>query len=81
MDFGNTFSNQIMSSSIDVDFWLIVRFAIGGGWCIMIGKYPRRLQNLKRLEECFNFKLLVARLSSNARMKPIIVMARAVNFR
>lgn len=81
MSFGNTFSNQIMSSSIDADFWLIVRFVIGGTLYIMIGKYSRRLENLKRLEGCLNFRFLVARLSSNARVKPIIVTTRAVNFR
>lgn len=81
MDFGNKFSNQIMSSNIDANFWLIVGFAIGGRQCIMIGKYPRRLENLKRFEGYLNFRFLVARLCSNARMKSIIVTARVVNFR
>ena len=47
----------------------------------MTGKYPRGLENLKRFEGYLNFRLLVARFISNARMKPVIVMARAVNFR
>lgn len=81
MDFGNTFSSQIMSNSIDADFWLIVRLIFDGRRCITIGKYPKRLENLKRLEGYINFKFLAARLSSNARMKPAIVTARAVSFR
>ena len=81
MDFGNTFSSQIMSNSIDADFWLIVRLIFDGKRCITIGKYPKRLENLKRFERYINFKFLAARLSSNARMKPAIVTARAVSFR
>lgn len=81
MDFGNTFSSQIMSNSIDADFWLIVRLIFDGRRCITIGKYPKRLENLKRLEGYINFKFLAAKLSSNARMKPAIVTARAVSFR
>lgn len=30
MDFGNTFSSQIISNSIDADFWLMVRLIIDG---------------------------------------------------
>lgn len=81
MDFGNTFSSQIMSSSIDADFWLIVRLIFGGRRCITVGKYPRRLENLKRFEGYLSFKFLATRLSSNARIKPVIVTARAVSFR
>lgn len=81
MDFGNTFSSQIISNSIDADFWLIVRPIVDGRRCITIGKYPRKLENLKRFEGYLNFKFLVARLSSNAKMKPVMVTARAVSFR
>lgn len=81
MDFGNTFSSQIISNSIDADFWLMVRLIFDGRRCITIGKYPRRLENLKRLEGYMNFRFLAARLSSSARIKPVIVTARAVSFR
>lgn len=81
IDFGNTLSSQIISNSIDADFWLIVRLIVDGRRCITVGKYPRRLENLKRFEGYLNFKFLAARLSSNAKMKPVMVMARAVSFR
>ena len=29
MDFGRIFSSQVISSSVDADFWLISRFVLG----------------------------------------------------
>lgn len=48
---------------------------------MIVGKYPRRLENLNVLEGDLNFRLSAARLSSRARINPVKVTTRAVNFR
>ena len=53
----------------------------GVSWCIIVGKYLRRFENLNRLEGCWGFRLYVVRLNSSAREKPKIVTVRAVSFR
>lgn len=47
----------------------------------MVGKYPRRLENLNMLEGDLNFRLSAAILSSSARINPVRVTNRAVSFR
>lgn len=81
MDFGNTFSSQMRSNSVDADFWLIVRLASGRERWMIVGKYPRRLENLNMFEAGLSFRFLVTRLSSSARTKPVIVAIRAISFR
>lgn len=39
-----------MSSNIDAYFWLVLRPASGKERCIIAGKYPNRLENLKEFE-------------------------------
>lgn len=81
INFGNTFSNQIKSSSIVADFWLIIRLVRGFKRCIVSGKYPNIVENLNVAEGCLYFRLWVIWLSSRAIVKPIKVTARAVSFR
>lgn len=38
IDFGNTFSSQIMSRSIEATFWLMSRFINGWSRCMIVGK-------------------------------------------
>lgn len=47
----------------------------------MIGKYPRRLENLNRVDGCLSLRLCEVRFSSNAKINPKSVTVRAVNFR
>lgn len=48
---------------------------------MIVGKYPRRLENLNILEGDLNFRLSAARLSSSAKTNPVRVTNRAVSFR
>ena len=48
---------------------------------MIVGKYPRRLENLKMIEGCESLMICEARFSSSANVKPRSVTARAVNFR
>lgn len=79
--FGKMFSSQIKSSREDADFWLIVRLAWGIRRCMIVGKYPSWLENLKEFDGWLNFRFWVMLLISSARIKPRIVIARAVIFR
>lgn len=81
MDLGRALSSQMRSSNVDADFWLIVRLASGRERWIMVGKYPRRLENLSVFDGGLSFRFLVTRFSSNARAKPMAVAARAVSLR
>ena len=46
-----------------------------------MGKYPSRVENLEKFEVWVCFRYCVLRLISSARVKPKIVMIRAVSFR
>ncbi len=48
---------------------------------MMVGKNPRRLENLNMLEGVLNFRVSVDRLSSRAKAKPVRVTVSAVSFR
>ena len=48
---------------------------------MIVGKYPRRLENLNRFDGCVSLRFCEARFSSSANVKPRSVTARAVNFR
>lgn len=78
---GSTFSNQIASSNVDAEFWLVYRPILGIRRCVVVGKYPNEFENLNRFEECLNFRFCAVRFSSSARMKPKIVTVRAVILR
>lgn len=41
---------QIRSRREDADFWLIDRFMYGARRCIIVGKYPSKVENLKAFE-------------------------------
>lgn len=78
---GKKISSQVRSSNREADFWPIVRLVSGGRRWMMVGKYPRRLENLNMLEGDLNFRLSAARLSSSAKTNPVRVTNRAVSFR
>uniref|UniRef100_A0A8B9Z0F2 NADH-ubiquinone oxidoreductase chain 6 n=1 Tax=Bos mutus grunniens TaxID=30521 RepID=A0A8B9Z0F2_BOSMU len=48
--FGRMASSQIRSRREDADFWLIDRFMYGARRCIIVGKYPSKVENLKAFE-------------------------------
>lgn len=48
---------------------------------MMMGKYPRRLENLNRFDGYLSLRLCEVRFSSSARMNPRSVTERAVSFR
>lgn len=81
MDFGRMFSSHAESRREDASFWLAVRLRWGGSRCIIVGKYPRRVENLKLFVGCLYFRFWVLRVISNARVKPNMVTARAVILR
>ncbi len=74
-------SSQIRSSKEVASFWLINRSRCGGRRCMIVGKYPSKVENLKEFDGCVYFRFCVSRLISNAIMKPRVVIARAVSFR
>lgn len=47
---GTVFSIQIWSRRVVASFWLIRRFILGGRRCIVMGKYPSRVENLVECE-------------------------------
>ena len=47
--FGRIVSSQINSNMEVANFWFIYRFRWGGRWCMMVGKYTRRVENLESL--------------------------------
>ena len=79
--FGRMVSSQIKSSKEVANFWLINRFRWGSRWCMMVGKYPKRVENLEESDGYIYFKFCVLRLILNASTKPKVVTARAVNFK
>lgn len=81
MDFGNRYSSQIVSISVEASFWLAARFIVGTKRWIMVGKYPRRFENLDRFDACLNLRSSEVVLSSRASVKPSSVTVRAVSFR
>lgn len=50
MVFGRMASIQIRSRREDSDFLLIDRFMYGARRCIIVGKYPSKVENLKAFE-------------------------------
>lgn len=50
MVFGRMASSQIRSRREDADFWLIDKFMYGARRCIIVGKYPSKVENLKAFE-------------------------------
>lgn len=48
---------------------------------MIVGKYPRRLENLNRFDGYLSLRLCEVRFSSSARMKPRSVTVKAVSFR
>ena len=50
MVFARMASSQIRSRREDADFWLIDKFMYGARRCIIVGKYPSRVENLKAFE-------------------------------
>lgn len=81
IDLGSRYSSQIISINIEASFWLAVRFTAGTKRWIMVGKYPRRFENLDKFDACLNLRFSEVVLSSRASMKPSSVTARAVSFR
>ena len=47
----------------------------------MVGKSPRRLENLNRFDGYLSLRFCEVRFNSSARMKPRSVTIRAVSFR
>lgn len=81
IDLGRTFSSQLRSSSRKAVFWPAARFVSGNRWCMMVGRYPKELENLNGFDACLSVRFWVMRLSSSATMKPSRVTIRAVNLR
>lgn len=81
MDFGNTFSSQVESISVNASFWLVDRPMDGIKRWMMAGKYPRRLENLNKFDVYLNLSLCEVVVSSKATIKPRSVTTRAVSFR
>lgn len=50
MVFGRMASSQIRSRRENADFWLIDKFMYGARRCIIVGKYPSKVENLKAFE-------------------------------
>lgn len=48
---------------------------------MIVGKYPRRLENLRGARGCLNFRFCVEVLRSRAMVNPRMVTKRAVNFK
>lgn len=81
IDFGSVVSSQVRSSRWEAVFWPSARLSRGRERCIIAGKYPRRLENLKGVRGCLNFRSCVEVLRSRAMVKPRMVTKRAANFR
>lgn len=81
IDFGSAVSNQVRSSRWEAVFWPRIRFSRGRKRCMIVGKYPRRLENLKGARGCLNFRFCVKVARSRAIVKPRMVTERAAIFR
>lgn len=78
---GRACSSQIRSRDLKAVVWLIVRFLCGISRCIMSGKNPSKVENLRGEKVVFNVRLRVSLFSSIARASPAMVTSRAAVFR
>lgn len=56
ISFGSAFSSQIRSSNMVADFWLAIKLVKGLRRCIVSGKYPNMVENLKVVEGFLYFR-------------------------
>lgn len=49
--FGRIVSVQVRSNKEVANFWLVVRVRWGSKRCIIVGKYPSRVENLVEFDE------------------------------
>ena len=78
---GINFSNQIRSIRFDAELRLDDRSLLGINRCVVVGKYPREVENCFIGDVLLGSRLLVSLFSSRAVIRPSIVIRMAVIFR